>query len=103
MNGIEVADGPDVDLRAGKEGIDAQEIDHDTALDAADAAALQDFAGLERLRDTFPDAHEVRALAREDQLAVLVLHALEEDFDLIADLQIIPVREFGERDTSLRT
>ena len=70
------------------------EINDNTTLDAADAAPLQDFTGLKGLRDTLPDAHEVCALAREHKLAVFVLHALEEDFDLIPDFQVIAVREF---------
>ena len=99
---VEVAHGANVDLRAREERIDAEEIDHDPSFDAANAATLEDLSRLERFRHPVPDAHEVGPFAREDELAVLVLNAFEKHFNLVADLQFVPVLEFRERDRPFR-
>jgi hypothetical protein len=95
---VKIAHRTDVDLRAGEERVNPQEVHHDAAFDPAHAAALQDFPRLERFRDPFPDTHEIRALPGEDQDAVFVFHGFEKHLDLVADFELVPVLELGERD-----
>jgi hypothetical protein len=92
--GVKVAHRTDVDLRSGKERIDAHQVHHDAALDATDAAALQDVQVVERALNLLPDAYEVGALARQDDIAVLVFDRLQKHLDHLADLQVGSIGEF---------
>ncbi len=65
-------------LRAGQEGVDTHDIDHDTALDAAGDPTVDGLAGIVHFADPVPDAHEVGLLLGKQQLAVLVLDLLED-------------------------
>ena len=87
--GVEIADRLHVDLRTGQERVDAQQIDHDAAFDAARAAAANDFALVVRGNHAFPHAHEIRLLLRKHELAVFVFHVVEEHLDVIADAQFL--------------
>ena len=73
---VEVLNLADVDLRAGQEGLDAEEIDDDAALDAAHQAALDGVAGVVGFLDRVPDPHEVGLLFGEHDLALLVFDIL---------------------------
>ena len=86
------------DLRAGQERLDPVEIDDHAALDLADQLALDQLALVGGCLDAVPDAHEVGALLGEHDEAVLVLHLLEEDLDLVADLDAAAVRRTPERE-----
>ena len=83
--GVEVADGPDVDLRAGQERAHA-DVDRQAALDALDDAADDDLALGIRLLDVVPDLHLLGFFAREDDVAVAVFGALEQHVDDVARL-----------------
>ena len=84
----DVAHRADVDLAAGQEGHGAAEIDGEAALDPAEDRAGDALAGLERLLEVGPGLLAPRLLARQDGLAVLVLHALDEDLDDVAGLDL---------------
>ena len=83
--GIEVADGTHVDLRAGKERADA-DVDGEAALDPLDDAADDDLPLGVGLLDVVPDLHLLGFFAREDDVAVAIFGALEQDVDDVAGL-----------------
>ena len=83
--GIEVADGTHVDLRAGEERADA-DVHGEAALDALDDAADDDLPLGVGLLDVVPDLHLLGFFAREHDVAVAVLGALEQDVDDVARL-----------------
>ena len=90
---VVVADGLHVDLRAGQEGLDAEDVDDHAALRAALDVTLDDLVLLEGLVDAVPRLELTSLLVREGQLAVLVLGRLDIDLDLVADLQVGVVAE----------
>ena len=71
---IEVLDGTDVDLRAGKEGLHASDVDRQAALHAVDHTTLDGAIGLVRLFDVVPhlDARSLVVALLERHLAVVV-------------------------------
>ena len=90
----------DVDLRAGQEGLDA-DVDHEAALDDALDLAFDEPAVVEDLDDLVPVLLVGGFLLREDDHALVVLEFLEEDFDLVADLDVL-VFEFCDSGWHLR-
>ena len=82
---VEVADGAEVDLRAGEERLDA-DVDGEAALDAADDDAFHELVALARGGDLVPDAHLVGLLLGELDHARVVLALLDEHFDGVARL-----------------
>ena len=90
----------DVDLGAGQECLDA-DVEHQAALDhgldlAADEAAL-----VENLDDLFPVLLLRGLFLGEDDHALVVFEALEQDFDFVADFQFVGLVEFAEADDAL--
>src|SRR5688572_24277886 len=83
--GIQVANRADVDLRAGQERAHA-DIHGEATLDALDDAADDDLAVGIRLLDLVPDLHLLGLLARQHDVAVAILGALEEDVDHVPRL-----------------
>src|SRR5450756_3152528 len=83
--GVEVAHGTDVDLRAGEERADA-DVHREAALDALDDAADDDLALGVGLLDFVPELHLLGFFAREDDVAVPIFGALEQDVDDVAGL-----------------
>ena len=77
---VEVANGTHVDLRSGQERAHA-DVDGEAALDPLDDAADDDLTLGVGLLDLVPDLHLLGLLAREDDVAVAVLGALEQDID----------------------
>ena len=82
---VEVANGADVDLRAGQERADA-DVDGEAALDALDDAADDDLALGVGLLDLVPDLHLLGFFAREHDVAFAVFGALEQHVDDVAGL-----------------
>ena len=96
----DVADRPDVDLRARQEGHRAVEIDGEAALDLVEDDAGDLLVVLERGLQLAPALLAPRLVARQHRLAERVLDALQIDFDLVADLEfVLPARpgEFAQR------
>src|SRR6185312_13328981 len=81
----DVAHRTDIDLAARQEGDGAGEIDGEAALDAAEDDAGDPLILLECLLEQVPGFLAAGLLAAELRLAVLVFHALEIDFDRVAD------------------
>ena len=97
----DVADRPDVDLRARQERHRAVEIDGEAALDLVEDDALDLLVGLEGLLELAPALLAPRLVARQHRFAERILDALQIDFDGVADLDFgLAARagEFAERD-----
>ena len=77
--GIEVLDRLGVDERSGKEGFDAADVDGKSAFDALHDAAADGLVAFERRFDAVPDQHPFRFFAGEDDVAAVVLQALDEN------------------------
>src|ERR1041385_3258844 len=92
--GVEVLDRLGVDERSGEEGLDAADVDGEAALDAVGDAAADRLLVLVRGLDLVPDPHARRFFAREDDVAGGIFEALDEDFDVVArldlDLAVVP-------------
>src|SRR5579862_523933 len=101
----DVAHRADVDLAARQEGDSAVQVDREAAFDAAEDRAGHPLVGLKTLFQKGPGFLAPGFLARQRGFAVLVLHALEEDFDDVADLDLRPGAaggEFLQRDAAFR-
>ena len=85
----DVADRPDIDLRARQEGHGAVEIDGEAALDLVEDDALHLFVVLERLFELAPAFLAARLVARQHRFAERILDALEIDLDGVADLDLV--------------
>ena len=82
---VEVADRPEVDLRAGKERFHAAADGHgEAALHALRDRAFDQLVALARGADLVPDLELVGLLLGEDDEAVLVLLGFDQDVDGIA-------------------
>jgi len=93
----EVFRGIDVDLGGGQEGFHP-DVDSQTPLDDTFDHALDGFAGFAEFDDFVPILLLSRFLAGKDHEAVLVFQAFEEDFNLLADGQIVRGAEFAQID-----
>ena len=98
---IVVADGLDVDLRAGEEGLDAEYVDNHAAFGAAFDEALDDFVVFEGSVDAVPRAGCAGLAVGEDELTLLVFLVLDEDFHNVADLDVGVVAEFVHGDDTV--
>src|ERR1700761_1103304 len=99
-----VADRADVDLRARQEGHGPVEVDGEAALDLVEDDAVDLFVVLERLLQLAPALLAARLVARQRGFAERILDAVEEHFDLVADLQFAitaGARKFAQRDAAL--
>ena len=93
--GVDVRDLTEVDLGAREEGVDAEQVDHDTALDALGELAANNFVVFEGNADAFPHAGEVGALLGEHETTIFVFELLDINFDFRTDFERIRVLEFG--------
>ena len=84
----DVAHRADVDLAARQEGHGAAEVDGEAALDAAEDHAVDALLRLVGLLEVGPGFLAPRLLARQDDGAVAVLVALDEELDDVADLDL---------------
>ncbi len=80
----DVAHGADVDLAARQERHGARQVDREAALHAAEDGAGDALGLLEGLLELLPGFFAAGLLARQHDLAVDVLVALDEDLDLVA-------------------
>jgi len=92
--GGEVLRGIDVHLGGGEEGLDAN-VDDEAALHDGLHAALDDAFGFEQLHDLGPVLALGGLLLGKDDHALVVLEALEENLDLVTDMDLVRVVEFG--------
>ena len=89
-------------LRTGQEGIHAEQIDHQTALDAPQDLAFHHGAFLVGVLDLVPDLHEIGFLLGQHELPFLGFDILQEDLDVLADFKFVGVRELGQGDRAFR-
>ena len=91
-------------MAARQEGDRTRQIDSETALDPAEDDAGDPAAVVEGFLQLSPGLLAPRLLARQHRLAVFVLHAVEINLDIIADLELgglAGLVEFFERDPAL--
>src|SRR5207302_6761764 len=84
---VEIADRPEIHLRAGEERLHA-DVDGEAALDATDDGALDELVALARGGDLVPDAHLDGLLLGTDGHARVVLARLEQHFHGVAHLDV---------------
>src|SRR6185503_4950656 len=84
----DVAHRADIDLAARQEGHGAAEIDGEAALHATEDRAHDTLLVVERLLEHGPGFLASRLLARQHGLAFLVFHAVDEDVDHVAFLDL---------------
>ena len=84
----DVAHRADIDLAARQEGHGARQVDGEAALHPAEDRAHDTFLVGERLLEDGPGFLATRLVARQDGLAFLVLHAVDEDVDDVAFLDL---------------
>src|SRR5690606_4562256 len=100
----DVADRADIDLAARQEGHRTVEIDGEAALDAAENAALDALAFAELVLELVPRGLAAGTVAAQHRLALGVLDAIDEHFDLVADVErllvFVAAGEFAQRDAA---
>src|ERR1700704_194942 len=99
----DIAHRADVDLAARQEGHGAGKIDGEAAFDTTEDRAHDALLIVECLLQKGPGFLAACLVARQDGLAFLVLHAIDEDVDHVAFLDLrrtAAVRKFPERDTA---
>ncbi len=94
---VEILGRGDVDLAAGQERLDA-DVDHEAALDDALDLAFDQAAAVEDADDLLPVLAVQGALAREDDHALVVFEAFEENVDFVADFEGVRIIELGDGD-----
>ena len=99
--GVVVTDGLDVDLGTGEESLDTEDVDDHAALGAGLDETLDDLAVVAGLVDAVPGLEGAGLLMGKDELALAVLDGLDEHLDLVTDLQVGVVAEFGGLDDAL--
>ena len=84
----DIADWTDIDLRSRKERDRAVEVDGEATLDLVENDALDLFGAVEGFLQLAPAFLAARLVARQHGLPERVLHSLQIDFDIIADLEL---------------
>ncbi len=101
----DVAHRAHVDLAARQEGHGARQVDREATLHAAEDRAHDAFLIGERLLEDGPGLFAASLVARQDGFAFLVLHAVDEDVDGVAFLDLggtgAAVGELTQRDATL--
>ncbi len=95
---VEIFHLTNINLRAGKERIDTEQINYDTALDSPDQLSFNFIVIVVNSLDHVPDLHEIGFLLGQDQLALLVFEIFQKDVDRITYLNIQIIAEFIKRD-----
>ena len=99
---VVVADGLDIDLAAGQEGLDViEDGDDETAFGAALHVTGDNLLVVISLVDTLPALEDASLLVAEHELAVGVLLTLDEDLDLVSGLQVGVVAHLAGRDDTV--
>ena len=91
-----VAHRADIDLAARQERHGAAQIDSEAAFDATEDRAHDTFLVGEGLLENGPGFLAARLVARQDGLTFLVFHAIDEDVDQVAFLDLRRARPVGE-------
>ena len=86
LQGIEIADRTQIDLRTRQEGAGAENVDRQASLDAIDDTSLDRGLLVEGFVDLVPGAQTLRLLVREVDVAFFGVAGLAHDGDLVAAL-----------------
>ena len=84
---VEIANGPQVDLRSGKKRLQAN-VNRQAALDARENHALDDLVPVIALADLVPDFDAVRLFLGEDDLAFAVFLLFKKNIHFLANLKL---------------
>ena len=98
---IVVADGLNVNLRTGQEGLDAEYVDNHTTLCAALNVTLDNLIVVQSLVHTVPRLGCASLLVRQDELTLLVLLILDVHLNGVTYLQFGVVAEFAGGDDTI--
>ena len=96
MSGIKV-NKAQINLRAGKERVHAEQVHHHAALDAAHDPSFDGLLLFKRVEYAVPDAQEVGAGLGKNDLSFVVLDLFEEHVDFVAGFELLHVFEFRQR------
>ncbi len=105
LHAVEVADGAQVNLRAGQERVRAVNVDGESALDAVDDDGLDRLLLVVGLFDFFPGMDALRLLEGEVDVAFLGLALGAHDLDLVAGLELglaLVIEHFRQRQHAFR-
>ena len=98
---IIVADRLDIDLAAGEECLDTEDVDDHAALGAGLDITLDDLVVLESFVDPVPRLEGASLLVGKDELSLLVLCILYIDFHFVTDFEVGIVAELRSCDDAL--
>ena len=98
---VVIVDRLDIDVAAGKESLDAEDVYDHTALSAGLDISLDDFVLFKCLIDPIPGFESACLLVGKHELTLLVFCVLYIDFHLVANLEVGIVAEFRGSDDAL--
>ena len=98
---VVVADGLHVDLAAGEESLDAEDIHDHAAFGAALDKALDDFLVLQGGVDALPALGGAGLLVREDELSFFVFLIFDVNLYFVPDFEVGVVAEFADGDDAV--
>ena len=105
LHAVEIADGAQVNLRAGQERVRAENVDGQAALDAVDHDGLDRLLLVVGLFDFFPGVDALRLLVREVDVALFGLALVAHHVDFVAGLELglaLVIENFGQRQHAFR-
>src|SRR3954451_1283645 len=105
LHAVEIADGPQVDLRAWQESVCAMDVDRESAFDAVDDDSLNGLFLVVGFLNDFPGVNALRLLERQVDVAFFSLALRAHDFDLVAGLELglaLVIKNFSERQHAFR-
>ena len=105
LHSVEIADRTQIDLRAGQEGVRADDVDSEAALDAVNHHRLDRLLLVVGLLDFFPGVNALRLLVREVDVAFFGLSLVAHDVNFVAGLELglaLVVEHFGQRQHAFR-
>ena len=105
LHAVQIADGAQVNLRAGQKRVRAENVDGQAALDAVDDDGLDRLLLVVRLLDFFPGVNALRLLVREVDVAFLGLALVAHHVDLVAGLELglaLVIEHFRQRQHAFR-
>src|SRR5580692_1370219 len=105
FHAVEIADGAQVDLRAGQESVRTENVDGEAAFDAIDDHGIDRLLLVVSFFDFFPGVNALRLLVREVDVAFLGLTLLAHHVDLVTGLELrlaLVIEYFRQRQHAFR-
>src|ERR1035441_2020133 len=105
LHSIQIADGTEIDLRAGQKGVRTLNVEGQATLDALDDDALDGLLLVVSALDLVPRAQALRFQVREVHVALFVFTFLAHHVDLVAGLELglaLVIENLGDRRHAFR-